>query len=75
MKTKYFKVIVGVLTIIVVITLHLSIRKQTNWDVLMKENIEALTSLETDNPYYPCVRACGYCIIDGVCTYGIALKE
>jgi len=75
MKTKYFKIVVSVLTVAAVITLYMSIRKKTNWDVLMKENIEALTTLEADDSSNPCVTAKGYCIIDGVCIYGIALEK
>lgn len=76
MRTKYFKIMVSVLTVTAVITLHLSMRKKTNWGVLMEENIEALTSLEVgDSSYYPCVKAKGYCIIGGVCIYGIALEQ
>lgn len=39
------------------------------------ENVEALTSPEEDNPYYPCVHATGFCIIAGVKIKGIALTK
>ena len=52
-----------------------SIRQKTNWEILKMENVEALTSPEEDNPYYPCVHATGFCIIAGVKIKGIALTK
>ena len=55
--------------------LNRSIRQKTNWEILKMENVEALTSPEEDNPYYPCVHATGFCIIAGVKIKGIALTK
>mgnify|MGYP001088199938 CR=1 FL=1 len=64
MKKKYLKIVGFVL--LVAISINLSVRQTTNWSVLMKENVEALTSSETENPDYPCVPALGFCLINGI---------
>lgn len=67
MQKKKLKIMVFLLLAVgVVISLSLSVRQKTNWDVLMKENVEALTTPEADNPYYPCVKAHGFCIINNI---------
>ena len=47
---------------------------KTNWEILKMENVEALTSPEEDNPYYPCVSARGFCFMNGIDIDGVALK-
>lgn len=74
MRNKCLKIVVFVLLITsVVIGLNRSIRQKTNWEILKMENVEALTSPEEDNPYYPCVHATGFCIISDVRIKGVAL--
>jgi len=74
MQKKCLKIMVFALFISAcAIGVSLSMRQKTNWDTLMKENVEALTSSETDNPHYPCVPAAGFCIIDGIDKDGIAI--
>lgn len=73
MQKKYVKIVVFILMGVgITISLCLGIRQKTNLGRLMKENVEALTSSE-DNPYYPCVRAKGYCSGNGFMIKGIAL--
>jgi len=57
----------------VVIGLNRSIRQKTNWEILKMENIEALTSPEENNPYYPCVHAKGFCWMESIDIDGVAL--
>lgn len=67
MKKKYLKIVGFVLLVAgVAISINLSVCQTTNWSVLMKENVEALTSSETENPDYPCVPALGFCLINGI---------
>lgn len=74
MKKKYLKIIGPVLVVLgITICITLSFRQTTNWSVLMKENVEALTSSETENPYYPCVPARGFCFMHGIDKEGIAI--
>ena len=76
MRNKCLKIVVFLLLITgVVIGLNRSIHQKTNWEILKMENVEALTSPEEDNPYYPCVHATGFCIIAGVKIKGIALTK
>ena len=52
MKKKYLKIVGFILLVAgVAISINLSVCQTTNWSVLMKENVEALTSSETENPY------------------------
>ena len=41
----------------------------------MIANVEALTSPETENPHYPCVKANGFCFINDVHISGISFVE
>ena len=67
MKKKYLKIVGLVLLVAGVVTsINLSVCQTTNWSVLMKENVEALTSSESENPYYPCVPAIGFCSINRI---------
>lgn len=76
MKKKYLKIVGFTLLVAGVTTsINLSVRQTTNWSVLMKENVEALTSSETENPYYPCVTAIGFCLINGILTKNIAMVD
>ena len=75
MQNKCLKIVVFLLLMAgVVVGLNRSIRQKTNWEIL-KMDVEALTSPEEDNPYYPCVHATGFCIIAGVKIKGIALTK
>lgn len=47
----------------------------TDWSLLMKENVEALTASENNNPYDLCQKAEGYCFIIDKAVYGISLLE
>ena len=76
MQNKCLKIVVFLLLMAgVVVGLNRSIRQKTNLAILKMENVEALTSPEEDNPYYPCVHATGFCIIAGVKIKGIALTK
>ena len=67
MQNKCLKIVVFLLLMAgVVVGLNRSIRQKTNWEILKMENVEALTSPEEENPYYPCVSAHGFCFIAGV---------
>ena len=55
------------------ISLNLRVRQETNGGTLKMENVEALASSETGNPYDPCVKAKGFCFIHGLDIGGIAL--
>ena len=57
-----------------IIGLNRSIHQKTNWEILKMENVEALTSPEEENPYYPCVSARGFCFMNGIDIDGVALK-
>lgn len=73
MRNKYFKMVVFVLLVTGMgISLYLGVPKKANWERLMKENVEALTDPE-DNPFYPCVKAKGFCAMNGIRIDGIAL--
>lgn len=75
MRKKYFKMVVFVLLVTGMgISLYLGVPKKANWERLMKENVEALTNPE-DNPYYPCVKAMGFCFIHGIEKDGIAIID
>lgn len=72
MQKRSSKIMVSLLLVAgVLINLHLCFRQETDWGMLMKENVEALTTPE-DNPDYPCVKAHGFCIINGIEKVGIA---
>lgn len=74
MRNKCLKIVMFLLLITgVIVGLNRSIRQKTNWEILKMENVEALTSPEEDNPYYPCVHAKGFCTIAGVQIRGVAL--
>ena len=61
MKKKYLKIVGFILLVAgVAISINLGVCQTTNWSVLMKENVEALTSSETENP------ALGFCLINGI---------
>lgn len=76
MKKKYLKMVgYALLGVGMVISINLSVRQKTNWSRLMKENVEALTSPEIENSYYPCVKAMGFCFIHGVEKNGIAIID
>ena len=76
MKKKYLKIIGFVLLVAgVTISINLGVCQTTNWGVLMRENVEALTSSETENPDYPCVPAKGFCCIHGIEKYGVAIVD
>ena len=76
MKKKYLK-IVGFTLLVAggAISINLGVCQTTNWSVLMKENVEALTSSETENPYYPCVPALGFCFINGIQISKVAIID
>lgn len=66
MRNKFLKIVRFILLMVgVVFCLSLSFRQKTNWGKLMEENVEALTTPE-DNPDYPCVKAHGFCFINGI---------
>lgn len=74
MWNKSLKIVVFVLLITgMIISLNRSIRQKTNWEILKMENVEALTSPEKENPYYPCVKANGFCFVNGIDIDGVAL--
>ena len=64
-----------VLGIGIVFSLNLNIIFGTRWTSGTLANVEALTSPETENPYYPCVKANGYCTIKGILIQGIAFVK
>ena len=67
MRNKCLKIVVFLLLITgVIIGLNRSIHQKTNWEILKMENVEALTSPEEENPYYPCVSARGFCFMNGI---------
>lgn len=73
MQKRSSKIMVSLLLVVgMVISLYLCFRQETNWGMLMKENVEALTTPE-DNPDYPCVKAHGYCFINGIKIENIAI--
>ena len=72
MRNKCLKIVLLITS--VVIGLNRSIRQKTNWEILKMENVEALTSPEEENPYYPCVSARGFCFMNGIDIDGVALK-
>lgn len=73
MRNKYLKIVVFVLLVTGVgISLYLSVPQKTNWERLMKKNVEALTTPE-DNPDYPCIKAHGFCFINGIKKEKIAI--
>ena len=75
MRNKCLKIVVFLLLITgVIIGLKRSIHQKTNWEILKMENVEALTSPEEENPYYPCVSARGFCFMNGIDIDGVALK-
>lgn len=59
----------------VVIGLRIGACQKTDWKNLMRENVEALTTPEAENPYYPCVPAIGFCLINGIDMNGVALAD
>lgn len=74
MKKEYLKIVVFVLLVVgVTISLNLGVGQGTGLISLKLENVEALTSPEAENPYAPCVKARGYCLIHRVEILGIAL--
>lgn len=74
MKKKYLKIVALVFLLAAVIGgLHLTIHQKTDWKNLREGNIEALTSPETEDTDYPCIKANGFCLIDRVKIEGIAL--
>ena len=76
MKKKYLKIVGFTLLVAgVAISINLGVCQTTNWSVLMKENVEALTSSETENPYYPCVPALGFCFINGIQISKVAIID
>lgn len=76
MKKKYLKIFGLVLLVAGVATsINLSVCQTTDWSVLMKENVEALTSSETENPDYPCVPSIGFCCIHGIDKDGVAMVD
>ena len=76
MKKKYLKIVGFTLLVAgVALSINLGVCQTTNWSVLMKENVEALTSSESENPYYPCVPAKGFCLTNGIITKHIALID
>ena len=76
MKKKYLKIVGFTLLVAgVAISINLGVCQTTNWSVLMKENVEALTSSETENPYYPCVLALGFCFINGIQISEVAIID
>lgn len=73
MLNKYLKIFGCTLLVAGFITgLSLSLRQKPNWEMLMKENIEALTTPE-DNPDYPCVKSRGFCFKNGVSKDNLAI--
>lgn len=72
MQKKKLKIMVFLLLAVGVV-FCLSFHQNTNWGKLMKENVEALTTPEGDNPYYPCVKAHGFCFINGIRKDGIII--
>ncbi|MCQ4875233.1 NVEALA domain-containing protein [Butyricimonas paravirosa] len=74
MRNKYLKIVTFMLLVAgVTISLNLSIGQGTSLATLKLGNVEALTSPETENPYDPCVKAKGFCLIHGLDIGGIAL--
>ncbi len=47
----------------------------TDWSLLMKENVEALTASENNNPYDLCQKAGGFCWTSDVRINHISLLE
>lgn len=74
MLKKYLKKIGCILLVAGLLTgLSLSLRQKPNWEMLMKENVEALTTPE-DNPDYPCVKSRGFCFKNGAKKDNLAIK-
>lgn len=76
MKNKYLKIVGFVLVVAgVAVSLHLGVHQEMNWGKLMRENVEALTTPETEKPSYYCIQAKGFCFLNGIRINGIELFE
>ena len=73
MQKKKFKILGFILLIAgMAMSLYWCVGQKTDWDMLRKGNVEALTSSKADNPYYPCVKADGFCFVNGIDKDGVA---
>lgn len=76
MRNKWCKIGVFVLLVAwMVINLNTSMRQKPNDVILKMKNIEALASPESGDPYYPCVKAHGFCFIRGIHFANVAFVD
>lgn len=76
MWKKWIKI--GVVTILVtwmVINLNMRVDSGMNGSSLQMANIEALASTESGDWYYPCVKARGFCFVNGLKVNGVAFID